>query len=458
MRARAYKPYSAYKDSGVEWLGEIPAGWEVKRLRFVSDSNPVPSEVRSLPGDSEVSFVPMEAVGKNGGLALETTKLLADVKAGYSYFRDGDVVIAKITPCFENGKGALAEGLTNGIAFGTTELHVLRARHTADRRFAFYVTLSDAFRRLGEADMYGAGGQKRISESFVRNFPIALPSLPEQRAIATFLDRETARIDALVAKKERLITLLQERRTALITRAVTKGLDPTAAMKDSGVEWLGEIPAHWEVRPLRTTIASCLNGVWGDDPDGVSDVVCVRVADFDRVRLGVDITEPTVRAIEPRVVAERGLRSGDLLLEKSGGGENQPVGAVVLYTHPVPAVCSNFVARVVVSATSDPKYLVYLHKALYSMRINTKHIKQSTGIQNLDSRSYFGETVGIPLLAEQKEIAGYLAAETARIDALSARIRAAITRVQELRTALIAAAVTGKIDVRDHESSGGRQT
>ena len=98
--------------------------------------------------------------------------------------------------------------------------------------------------------MYGAGGQKRVPEDFIRDLRHPLPSEPEQRAIAAFLDRETARIDALVAKKERLIELLQEKRTALITRAVTKGLDPNVPMKDSGVEWLGEIPAHWEVKPL----------------------------------------------------------------------------------------------------------------------------------------------------------------------------------------------------------------
>jgi len=213
------------KDSGVEWLGEIPAHWEVKRLRFVSESNPVPSEVRGLPGDTEVSFVPMEAVGESGGLSLETTKQLADVKAGYTYFRDGDIVVAKITPCFENGKGALAAGLTSGIAFGTTELHVLRTNEGVDRRFMFYVTLSDAFRRLGEADMYGAGGQKRVSESFVRNFSPGLPSFPEQHAIAAFLDRETARIDALVAKVREAIERLKELRTALISAAVTGKID-----------------------------------------------------------------------------------------------------------------------------------------------------------------------------------------------------------------------------------------
>ncbi|MBV6522214.1 MAG: hypothetical protein MNPFHGCM_02360 [Gemmatimonadaceae bacterium] len=246
---RQFKPYPEYKDSGVAWLGEIPAHWEVKRLKFSAELNPSPLEARRLSQDAEVSFVPMEAVGEYGGLDLSRTKPLADVTSGYTYFADGDVVVAKITPCFENGKGALAAGLTNGSAFGTTELHVLRAHDAIDRRYLFYATVADAFRRLGEAEMYGAGGQKRVPEAFVENVKHPVPPAPEQRAIAAFLDRETARIDGLVSKKERLIELLQEKRTALITRAVTKGLDPTVPMKDSGVEWLGEIPAHWEIVP-----------------------------------------------------------------------------------------------------------------------------------------------------------------------------------------------------------------
>ncbi len=248
---RKFKPYPAYKNSGIEWLGEFPADWKLKRLKFAVALNPTASEVRRLITDTEVSFVPMEAVGEYGGLDLSTTKPLVDVGSGYTYFRNGDVIVAKITPCFENGKGAHAAHLMNGIAFGTTELHVLRATNDINDHFLFYLTLSDSFRRLGEAEMYGAGGQKRVPEFFVENLRHPLPSLPEQRAIAAFLDRETAKIDTLVKKNEQLIELLHEKRTALITRAVVKGLDPNVPMKDSGVEWLGEIPAHWKVTRLR---------------------------------------------------------------------------------------------------------------------------------------------------------------------------------------------------------------
>jgi hypothetical protein len=135
MTRPRYKAYPAYKDSGIEWLGKIPAHWALKRLKFTSDLNPLPPAVRRLPQDAEVSFVPMEAVGAYGGLDLSRTRTLADVGSGHTYFADGDVVVAKITPCFENGKGALAAALANGVAYGTTELHVLRAGRAIDRAY-----------------------------------------------------------------------------------------------------------------------------------------------------------------------------------------------------------------------------------------------------------------------------------------------------------------------------------
>ncbi|MEA5400205.1 restriction endonuclease subunit S [Synechococcus sp. BA-124 BA4] len=217
---------------------------------------------------------------------------------------------------------------------------------------------------------------------------------------------------------------------------------PYPAYKDSGVEWLGEIPEHWEVKRLRSTVKSCQNGVWGDEADGLQDIACIRVADFDRVSFRVNIDDPTLRSIEPRVASARGLKQGNLLLEKSGG-ENQPVGAVVLYDHSIPAVCSNFVARVVLAKSFNSRFMAYLHAALYSLRVNTKHIKQSTGIQNLDSTSYLDEAVVLPSETdEQRSITSFLDRETAQIDVLVAKKQRLIELLLEQRTALITRAVT----------------
>lgn len=218
-------PKVKMKNSGVEWLGLVPEHWEVRRLRFSVTTNPVKSELSGADPLTAVSFVPMEAVGEYGGLGLDAEKSLENVASGYTYFRDNDVVVAKITPCFENGKGALAKGLQNGIAFGTTELHALRSLKGLGPQFLFYLTISHAFRTVGASEMLGAGGQKRVPEEFIKNFVLGLPPLPEQSAIVAFLDQKTGQIDALIHKAEDAVAKLEEYRMAVITAAVTGKVD-----------------------------------------------------------------------------------------------------------------------------------------------------------------------------------------------------------------------------------------
>jgi len=189
-------------------------------------------------------------------------KLLEDVANGFSYFRDNDVLIAKTTPSFENGKGALAKRLINGVGFGTTELHVIRPLDGLDKDFFFYLTYSYEFRHPGEGMMDGTAGQKRIPNDFLTDYRIALPPLPEQTAIADYLDRKTAQIDTVIAKKERLLELLSEERTTLISRAVTKGLNLDVPMKASGVEWLGEVPEGWEAKRVKYLAVRFSNQPW----------------------------------------------------------------------------------------------------------------------------------------------------------------------------------------------------
>jgi len=221
---------------------------------------------------------------------------------------------------------------------------------------------------------------------------------------------------------------------------------PYAEYRETRAAWLGAAPAGWNERRLRASVSTCQNGIWGDEPDGINDVICMRVSDFDRGALRVHMSNPTIRSIPPGDHPKRLLAHGDLLLEKSGGGERQPVGAVVLYDWDVPAVCSNFIARMTVAPGYQPGFLAYLHATLYSARVNTKSIKQSTGIQNLDSDSYLDEVVCFPSLNEQRAIADFLDRETAKIDTLVARKQRLIELLQEKRAALITRAVTRGLD------------
>lgn len=223
---RGLNPNTPMKESGVAWLGEVPAHWKVKRLRFVAKLNPSKSEIAAYDRATLVSFLPMEAIGDDGSLNLERFRPIAEVETGYTYFRDGDVTVAKITPCFENGKGALMQGLQGGIGFGTTELIVARPiKGEVTGELLNWIFRSPNFRQQAESSMYGAGGQKRVPDDFVRDFVWAFPSSDEQVVISEFLDGETQKLDQLEIESRRAMVLLKERRSTLIAAAVTGQID-----------------------------------------------------------------------------------------------------------------------------------------------------------------------------------------------------------------------------------------
>lgn len=218
-------------------------------------------------------------------------------------------------------------------------------------------------------------------------------------------------------------------------------------IQDSGIKWLGQVPTHWIVDRLKRSVAFSQNGIWGAEPDGgIDDIRCVRVADFDRPRLRIHDKDITYRKVTDSERKGRILNTNDLILEKSGGGENNPVGFVVLYDRAEPAVTSNFVARVALQPGLDPRFWTYLHNWLYASRLTQPSIKQTSGIQNLDQQSYLDERVAFPPLREQSEIADFLDCETAKVDALIGKQQQLIATLREDRTATIAHAVTKGLD------------
>jgi len=299
--------------------------------------------------------------------------------------------------------------------------------------------------------MYGAGGQKRVSESFVRNFSPALPSLPEQRAIAAFLDRETARIDALVAKKERLIELLQEKRTALITRAVTKGLDPTVPMKDSGVEWLGEIPAHWVSLGLsRVTLSRC-DGPFGSglksEHYSGSGVRVIRLQNIGWTDF-LDADEAYLDDAYARQLGDHSVVAGDLLIAGLGD-EAHPVGRACVAPDQIePAMVKADCFRFRLDRRRvHPRFAAYQLSVTASAAAGSLSTGATRARMNLTTTA--SRKVGLPPLDEQRAIVEALDRDGKRYRVLVAKVREAIERLKELRTALISAAVTGKIDVRE---------
>ena len=194
------------------------------RLRHFLQVAPSPTEVRHRPEELEVTFAPMEALSDGlGGLDVSRSKPLSEVaKGSYNYFAEGDVLLAKVTPCFENGKKAVAEGLANGIGFATSEVHVLRPDpERINTSYLRYLLSSEPFRAAGMRSMTGAGGLRRVSEAAIKDFIIPTGDLDTQKTIADFLDKETARIDQLIEKKQRLVELLGERVRASVASILT---------------------------------------------------------------------------------------------------------------------------------------------------------------------------------------------------------------------------------------------
>jgi type I restriction enzyme S subunit len=432
-----YQPYPQYSSNG------CPTTWDHKRLRFALRMNPSKSEM-CIDETEMVSFVPMDAVGEYGGIRLNQEKELSEIGSGYTYFCDDDVVVAKITPCFENGKGALAKGLVNKTAFGTTELHVLRANpEQLEPEFLFYLTISNLFRKLGESEMFGAGGQKRVPESFFKDFRAGLPSLDEQQAIARFLDFKTAQIDALIAKQQALLDKLAEKRTALISHVVTKGLNPSASMKDTKAAWLGDIPNHWEAKRLKFLISEPLK-YGANESAELSDPDLPRYIRITDVNDDGTLREETFRSLPQDVADNYLLSDGDILLARSGA----TVGKSFIYKPSWGvAAYAGYLIRARMSDTMDADFAyLFLQSSSYWQWLNSVSIQAT--IQNVSAEKYASLVFPVPPIDEQLDIVSHLLVQLKRIDVQRERAVLVVDRLVEYRSAVITNAVTGKIDVR----------
>lgn len=437
------KPYASYKPSGVPWLGDVPESWGVERLRFRVKLNP--SLSKPLNADLPVSFLPMEAVGDDGTLDLERTRLVGEVAAGYTYFEDGDVTIAKITPCYENGKGAVMAGLLEGVGFGTTELIVMRPIQGDCPKWLYYLTMCGVFRLPGEASMQGAGGQKRVSDLFVKDYFAPVPTPDEQQAIADYLDVETARIDTLIHEKDELIGLLREWRQSVIAEAVTKGLNKDAPMKASGVAVLGEVPSHWEVKKIRYVLEA-IGDVDHFMPESVDKgVPYLMTGDLKDLVSEVSLDDCKQVAYKDYLALSKRIKSskGDVVMARYA-----TIGTAMYVDMDIDFLVSySCVTLKPNQSNMSGLYLfqymksdAFLHGVENQINTNTQGNVGISDLQNV--------MIAVPPLPEQKAISDYLDTETAKIDGLIAHTHDEITLLKELRAATIADAVLGRIDVR----------
>ncbi len=438
----SFPRYPAYTDSGVAWLGEVPAHWQVKRLKFVADfvsRGNAPDYV----DDGRVKVVSQACI-QDTGIDLSRVKYDAatDILAYKGKLQQDDVLLNS------TGTGTLGRvGLFNANDDGLyiADGHVTIIRDSAHRFVASYLYYFLQPRQdwITTHLSDGATNQIELNREKLRTILVPFPPLAEQQAIAAFLDREAARIDALIAKQTALLALLAEKRQALISEAVTRGLDPSAPRKDSGIEWLGEVPAHWTVKRLKFSVSTPIQ--YGANESGEETDVnfprFIRITDIDS---GV-LRDDTFRSLPYDLAAPYMLADGDMLFARSGA----TVGKSFLYRSQLgPACYAGYLIRARVNrAILHESFLYYfVNSGEYWNWINNISIQAT--IQNVSGEKYANLEVPHPPLAEQQAIAAYLDAETARLDALVAKATQAIALLREHRSALISAAVTGQIDVR----------
>ncbi len=438
---KKYKTYPEYKDSGVEWIGKSPSSWDLAKFKAVfSGSN-------ERVSDSPEVDLPLSVSGYRGVEPRDVTsgdgQMPSDSIATYRVVHPDQLVVNTM---WLNYCGLGVSKLTGYVS------PAYRAYDIRDElvpAYAHYLMRSTPYVQKYSSLLYGIRPNSlQVKPKDFENIEILLPSAKEQEKIAAFLDEKTALIDAIIEKKQKLVELLKEKRAAVINHTVTKGLDPDAPLIDSGVAWIGKIPKGWKVKKLKHGIKSVESGVWGEDPKGdEDDVCCLRVADFDYENFSYSSIE-TVRH-NPGLSIKKILEDGDILIEKSGGGEKTPVGRAILFNDGgKKATCANFVDIVRLDKeVYVPRFVVLALSALYASGINTLYIKQNTGIQNLNIKAYLAELVPTPSIDEQERIADSVFEELARFAKAQSQISKTIESLQEFKASLVSQTVTGNIKI-----------
>ncbi|MFH1892560.1 MAG: restriction endonuclease subunit S [Candidatus Zixiibacteriota bacterium] len=430
---------------GVKWMGAVPGIWSVEPTKRHYDIQ-LGKMLQNDPTSDTDRMVPyFKALHVLWGTINAND--LPDMWAGPSEVRQYGVQNGDLLVC-EGGKVGRA-GIVSAAPVDSiiqNALHRVRAKTTGDVRFLMYVLHSVSSAGWFDVLCNRATIAHFTGEKFAA-LRIPSPLLDEQRAIASYLDRETARIDALIEKKQRQIEPLQEKRAALISHAVTKGLDSNVPMKDSGIEWLGKNPAHWEVPPLYARYSVEL-GKMLDAKRIIGNRLLPYLRNVDVQWDRVNVDNLPEMDIAPDEYTRFTLEEEDLLVCE--GGE---VGRTAIWRSELP-VCAfqKAIHRVRPRSERDlPRFFYYVMRAAASSGIFLALGNPNT-IPHLTAEKLRVYRFGFPPFEEQQRIVEYLEIETARIDAMTAKVGESIEKLHEYRTALISAAVTGKIDVRKEAS------
>jgi len=432
------KPYLKYEDSGIEWIGEIPEHWEVTKLKYSDkvimgqspnsdDYNDTNEGLPFLQGNADFkTLFPKPKVW------CETANKIAEKE---------DVLLSVRAPIGAVNIADQSYGIGRGLC-------AIRSKKSlAKLLFYLALSLSDELNSIGTGSTYTAVSIDDIANVFIPNIPPI-----EQQTIANYLDHKTHQIDTLIEKKQKLIDLLKEQRLAIINHAVTKGLNPNVKLKDSGIEWLGEIPEHWEVKRLKYIANVQFSNVDKKSYENEEDVFLCNYLDvYNNEFINSKIGFMKATAL-PREIEKFTIKYGDVLTTKDSETPDDIANAALVTEDFNNVLCGYHLTHI----RPDRRFLLgeYLFRLFYAKKFNDQFAVSANGITRygLSTHSFNSSYISLPSINEQNQIAEYLDKIAKEIDISIGNHIKSIKLLKEYRTALISEAVTGKIDVREEVS------
>ncbi|MFB2836837.1 restriction endonuclease subunit S [Floridanema evergladense] len=433
MIGKLYPAYSEYKDSGVEWLGEIPKYWEVKRLKNIASCNDESLGENTDP-DYTIEYVDISSVNLLSGITHYENMIFENAPSrARRKVKNGDIIVSTVRT-YLKAIATIKKPPNNLIV--STGFAVIRPKQDLNPDYIGYLLQSEGF--IGDVVSNSSGvSYPAIDSSILMRLPVVEPPLEEQETIAKFLDTATAEIDDIIEQQQQLISLLEEERTTVISHAVTKGIDRSVPMKDSGVEWLGEIPEHWETKKAKHVSSIFVPQRNKPELNLDSGVPWITMDDITSPSVDSSITGYYVNELDALTAGSKVLPPGCVIASCVGNFGVASVNKV--------SVIINQQLQAYIPKKIDSWFLRYL------VEVSKQYFEKVATATTLVyvNQERFGELpIVLPPIEEQKAICNFINQETAKIDEAIAIVQQQIELLEEYRTTLISDAVTGKIDVR----------
>ena len=431
-----FKKYPSYKNSGVEWLGVVPEHWGVNRFCYLFDENKKKNIGLQETNVLSLSYgnIKEKNINDNKGLLPESFETYQIIESNDIVFRFTDL---------QNDKRSLRSAISKYHGIITSAYIAVKTKQNAD----FYNYLFRAYDLQKVFYSMGEGMRQSLKMDELNKMPVVLPNKDEQKRIVSFLDTETARIDTLIAKQEKLIELLEEQRKSIISHAVTKGLNPNAPMKDSGVEWLGQVPEHWNISKLRYYLDGIKDGTHGTHVSTTEGQLLLSGKNIKNGKLVITDNERKISLEDHQKITANGFpKKGDLLINVVG-----TIGQSCIYELDTPISFQRSVCFLRANNKLKPNFL----QRILESNLSQNQLKILTNKSTIGG-VYMGDLVEliIPVvpIKEQNKITDYLDREIQEIVNCIDKQKLLIEKLKEYRSSIISHAVTGKIDVREFDA------